>query len=50
MYIYIYIDFFSLSDIFSCVFEHVPLLSTTALPLSDMLVANFSLAQALEQQ
>jgi hypothetical protein len=42
--------FFSLSDIFSCVFEHVPPLSTTVLPLSDMLVTNLSLAQPLEQQ
>ena len=41
---------FSLSDIFRCVLEHVPLLSTTVLPLSDMLVTNLSLAQALEQQ
>jgi hypothetical protein len=42
--------FFSLSDIFSCVFEHVPLLLRTILPLYDMLVTNLSLAQALEQQ
>ena len=41
---------FSLSDNFSCVFEHVPLLSTTVLPLYDMQVASLSLAQALEQQ
>jgi hypothetical protein len=47
--IYIY-WFFSLSDIFSCVFEHVPLLLRTILPLYDMLVTNLSLAQALEQQ
>ena len=47
--IYIY-WFFSLSDIFSCVFEHVPLLSTTILPLYDMLVTNLSLAPALELQ
>jgi hypothetical protein len=40
----------SVSDIFSCVVEHVPLLSTTVLPLYDMLVTNLSLAQALEQQ